>query len=56
MGGGSEFTGRVAVCLHGQWGTVCGDPTFWSSANVLVVCRQLFGSFTGEFEPVVIYL
>ena len=49
--------GRVEVCLGGEWGTVCGDPTFWSQTDVLIVCRQLFGLFfSGEFEPVTIPL
>ena len=44
--------GRVEVCLDGRWGTVCGESAFWGANNALVVCRQLFGSASGEFELV----
>ena len=50
MGGGNEFEGRVEVCFGGQWGTVCGASSYWGSSNAIVVCRQLFGSNSGEFE------
>ena len=49
VGGGNEFMERVEVCFGGEWGTVCGDPTFWGSTNALIVCRQLFCSSSGEF-------
>ena len=57
VGGGNEFMGRVEVCLGGEWGTVCGNtistfPITWGSNGALVVCRQLFGSSSGEFELV----
>ena len=42
--------GRVEVCLDGRWGTVCGDTTSWGSNGALAVCRQLFGSDSGEVE------
>ena len=50
MGGGNEFEGRVEVCLGEQWGTVCGTSRYWGPNNAIVVCRQLFGSSSGEFE------
>ena len=50
VGGGNEFEGRVEVCFGGEWGTVCGDVPRWGSNNAIVVCRQLFGSGSGEFE------
>jgi len=56
VGGSNEFMGRVEVCLGGEWGTVCGDPTSWGSTDSLIVCRQLFGSGSGEFELVTISL
>ena len=51
--------GRVEVCRGGEWGSVCGDtistsPITWGSNGALVVCRQLFGSGSGEFEPATI--
>ena len=51
VGGGNEFEGRVEVCFGGEWGTVCGDmPPRWGADNAIVVCRQLFGSGSCEFE------
>ena len=54
MDGGNEYVGRVEVCLDGSWGAVCGESAFWGTNNALVVCRQLFGSASGEFELVTI--
>lgn len=31
--------GRVELCFHGRWGTICDDG--WNSINAAVVCRQL---------------
>ena len=53
MGGRNEFEGRVEVCIGREWGTVCGDSRYWGSNDALVVCRQLFGSGSGELEVAV---
>ena len=39
VAGGSSLSGRVEVCLAGQWGSVCADN--WNTAEASVACRQL---------------
>ena len=51
QGGSSPYEGRVEVCLHGRWGSVCDDN--WSSENAMVLCRQL--NYVGNGDPVAVH-
>ena len=44
--GASSYGGRVEVCLHGVWGTVCDDS--WTTVDSNIACRQLGFSNSGE--------
>ena len=39
MNGRIPSEGRVEICFHGNWGTICHYG--WGESNAAVVCRQL---------------
>ena len=39
VGANSSSEGRVEVCYHGNYSSVCDD--FWDALNAQVVCNQL---------------
>ena len=39
VNGTNMYEGRVEICLHGIWKTVCDD--FWNIGDARVVCTQL---------------
>ena len=39
VGGRTNLTGRLEVCLGGRWGTVCRDR--WDNKDSAVICGQL---------------
>ena len=41
MGGVTDSTGRLEVCVNGVWGRVCNFFGYWGPDNARVVCRQL---------------
>ena len=45
VGGASNYSGRVEVCVNGEWGTVCGDS--FTQEDAMAVCNSLGYQSTG---------
>ena len=41
VGGVTNSTGRLELCVNGIWGRVCNRFDYWGPDNAKVVCRQL---------------
>lgn len=50
VNGPNNRTGRVEICLNGQWGTIIDDG--WGTNDAKVACRQLGFAAFGKLEIV----
>ena len=44
--GGSQYEGRVEVCINDQWGTVCDNS--WGTTDATTICKQLGYAYTSS--------
>ena len=44
--GSTSLEGRVEICKHNVWGTVCDNS--WNTPDARIVCRQLGWSVAGQ--------
>ena len=51
LSGGIENEGRVEICYHNQWGTVCDNN--WDIYDARVVCHQLGYPRSGRSNTVI---
>ena len=49
VGGATDSTGRLEICVLGMWGSVCNRFQYWGPDNARVVCRQLGFSDIGIY-------
>ena len=47
VGGPNSYSGRVEVCVHEIWGTICDN--FWDPVDAGLVCNQLGYSRLSKF-------
>ena len=52
--GRTPVDGRVEICLHGLWGSVCDDD--WTVRHAAVVCQQLDYGGGKPHTPVILFL
>ena len=55
VGGITNSSGRLEVCVEGTWGTVCSSAP-WDTATVAVVCHQLGFSTEGNAYHQYLYI
>ena len=48
VGGVTNSSGLLEVCVNGVWGTVCDYLEEWNYENVAVVCQQLHLPTSGQ--------
>ena len=49
VGGSTPYEGRVEICAHGTWGTVCSNVFSQSIRSASVVCGQLGYKAVGTY-------
>ena len=52
--GVTPVDGRVEICLHGLWGSVCDDD--WTVRHAAVVCQQLGYGGGKPHTPLILFL
>lgn len=53
VNGSTAYSGRVEICFHETWGTICDN--MWSATDANVVCRQLGFSRHSEFIALICF-
>ena len=46
---GTDYEGRVEVCVDGEWGSVCSIDS-WGGYEATVACRATYGTSSGGHD------